>query len=203
MVSVIFGRRGCGKSTLMRQRVMALSRVLVFDTLAEYGDLGLAVTDSHTLVDTVQDKHQQFFRIIYAPIMEPLEVAFDRFLQVAWCCSDCFLVIDEVEQLASAISIPDSFRRNLSYGRHRNISVLAASRRAAEVPRLLTSQADEIISFNQTEPRDIAYIAAFAGSDFAEATMKLPRYRCMRFLAFDDSNNLQSLDNRAVPFEPA
>jgi hypothetical protein len=200
MVSVIFGRRGCGKSTLMRSRIATIPRILVFDTLGEYSDLGIVVRDRLTLIDTVELKQSGLFRIVFAPIDEEPQAAFDTFLQTAWICGNVYLAIDEVEQFASPISLGLSFRRNLSYGRHRGLSLLTASRRAAEVPRLLTSQADEIISFNQTEPRDIQYLASFCGSDFAESTMKLQRFSCLQFQPFDPDALPGPYSNRAVPF---
>jgi hypothetical protein len=67
------------------------------------------------------------------------------------------------------------------------MNVIAASRRAADVPRLITSQADVIYTFNQSEPRDISYLAEFAGKDFAEETRTLPRFHALVYRSFDQT----------------
>lgn len=186
MVTVVLGRRGCGKTTTIRQKVSSKPRLLIFDTLAEYSSSGRVFRDILPFIDYVEKNQYGQFRAVYQPIdNSDLEQPFSDFLRVAWIVGDCTIVVDEVDQVSSAISVPDSLARNLRYGRHRKISIIAASRRAADVPRLITSQADELVSFNQTEPRDISYIEAFAGREFASRTATLPRYQALVYRPFD------------------
>lgn len=185
VISVVLGRRGCGKTTLIKGRVASKPRLLIFDTLAEYGTVGTAFRDIEPFVDYVEKRQFLQFNAIYQPVDKDLFEAFSDFCRVGWIVGDCVMVVDEVDQISSATVVPPELAKNLRYGRHRKISVIAASRRAADVPRLITSQADELISFNQTEPRDLKYIEEYAGQDFARRTLTLPRYKALIYRSFE------------------
>lgn len=69
------------------------------------------------------------------------------------------IVIDEVDQFCSPQKpLPDCLDSWVQLGRHDDISIIAASRRPAEVHRTVTSQADYLILFRLTENRDREYI---------------------------------------------
>ena len=186
MISVVLGRRGCGKTTLIRGYVASKPRLLIFDTLAEYGSSGRTFSTIEPMISFVESRQYLQFRAVYQPIdSRDLEEAFSDFMRLCWIVGDCTIVIDEIDQVSSAVSVSPELARNLRYGRHRKLFVIAASRRAAEVPRLITSQADELISFNQTEPRDVKYIEDYAGKTFAAKTTMLPRYHALIYRSFD------------------
>jgi len=181
-VTVILGRRGCGKTTNIKARLHSESRLIIFDTLAEYGACGRVFRDPLAMVDYLERRQRTYFKCVYQPVeAEDLTEPFSYVMRAVWICGDCTLVLDEIDQVSSPSSVPFELRRNLNYGRHRSIKVILSSRRAANVPRLVTSQADEIVSFNQIEPRDVKYIEEFCGSEFAERTKRLPKYQCITF----------------------
>jgi len=186
MISVVLGRRGCGKTTLIKGVIASRPRLLVFDTLAEYGRSGKVFRSIPPLIDYVEANAYGQFRAVYQPVeTQDLETDFSDFMRLAWIAGANTIVVDEIDQVSSPSSVPDQLARNLRYGRHRKMFVIAASRRAADVPRLITSQADELYTFNQTEPRDIQYIAEFAGKDFAQRTLSLPLYKALVYRPFD------------------
>ena len=82
----------------------------------------------------------------------------DRVLEVAWQIGNMMIVIEEADWLASTSTIHPMIKKMIKKGRHRQISLAAVSRRPAELSRLLTSQADEIVSFKMTEPADLDYM---------------------------------------------
>lgn len=86
-------------------------------------------------------------------------------IEVAYEAGDLLLVIEEVTVFANDKSIDKTFDRIIRFGRHRNISMIGATQRCANIPRLLTSQMDGIISFRQTEPRDLEYMSKVVGED--------------------------------------
>lgn len=176
MISVVLGRRGSGKTTWIRTRLRTLSRVLVFDTLAEYGSDTEASPDLPSFLDAVERSQGRYFRISFVPYREDPEAALDIFLRAAWIVGDLTVVIDEVDAVSSPVSVPWELQKLIRYGRHRRLSVIVASRRAAEVPRLITSQADEVVSFNQSEPTDLEYLRRYVSADFADTVSGLPRY---------------------------
>lgn len=196
MITVVLGRRGCGKTTLIKGLVAIQPRLLIFDTLAEYQSSGRVFRSFVPMLTYVQSRQYIQFRAVFQPVeTQDLEQSFSDFMRLCWIVGNCIIVVDEIDQVASPVSIPNELAKNLRYGRHRKLFVIAASRRAADVPRLITSQADELISFNQTEPRDIAYIEAFAGKDFAYRTMTLPRYRALIYRPFDGTVSERQSDS--------
>jgi hypothetical protein len=68
-------------------------------------------------------------------------------------------VAEEVDWICTPSKIEPSFEKIIKYGRHYGINIFAASRFPAEVNILLRSQADEIISFQQTEQGHLEYMA--------------------------------------------
>lgn len=187
MISVVLGRRGYGKTTYIKKELLprAGGRVLLFDTLGEYGDVVSSFTTLETFIAAVYQKQQTLFRLAFVPISEDLNFAFSYFCRIAWALGDLTMVIDEVDIVTSPVSVPEEFSKIIRYGRHRSISVIAASRRAAEVPRILTSQADEIVSFNQSEPNDVDYLKKYVGADLAQQVYRLPKYSFVRWTPGD------------------
>jgi AAA+ ATPase superfamily predicted ATPase len=184
MITTVLGRRGCGKTTIIKEKIENISRLVILDTLAEF-DNGDIISDPIEFINELSRLKDGYFQIVFRPFeIEPLK-AFDIVAKSSWIVGDMLSVIDEIDLIASPISIPFELSRNLRYGRHRGLSMIAASRRAAEIPRLLTSQSDEIISFNQSEPRDIQYLASCCGNQFAEMTSNLQRFQYLQFDPFD------------------
>jgi hypothetical protein len=193
MITVVLGRRGCGKTTLIQGLIESKPRLLVFDTLAEYGSSGTVFRESAPFVRFVESRQFAQFRVVYQPVnSDSLDEPFSDFLRVAWIVGQVTIVCDEIDSVSKPSSVPAQLARNIRYGRHRGVSVIAASRRAADVPRLLTSQADELISFNQTEPRDIDYIEDFAGKEMAQRTARLPKFEALVYRVFDQTISKRS-----------
>lgn len=179
MIALVLGRRGYGKTTYIKKALIPASgRVLIFDTLGEYSDVA---RPSYTVVDFLSsvERHQGgYFRLSLVPLDagDDPSIAFDLFVRTLWALGDCTGVVDEIDAVSSPTSVPGSLARSIRYGRHRSVSLVAASRRAAEVPRLLTSQADLIVSFNQSEPNDLDYLKRYVGAEFAASVSQLPPY---------------------------
>lgn len=74
---------------------------------------------------------------------------------------DVYFIMEESNLVTSPHYIPDSLKDIVSLGRHANINYMAICRRPAEISRYLTSQAHAIISFRQSEIRDIKYLEEY------------------------------------------
>jgi hypothetical protein len=69
------------------------------------------------------------------------------------------LVCEEVDKiLCSAYFINDGLSKLINYGRHRKVDLICCARRAGDVHMQLRAGVDEIITFNQKEPRDLKYL---------------------------------------------
>lgn len=161
-VVCIFGRRGSGKSTLARSLVAGCTRLIVFNTLgeAEHNDLGLVFTEPQKLFDYVSRSVQ--FRAV-ADFQD--DTLFPWTVKLAEAVENCTLMVDELDRHANPRQIPPELDNCVRYGRHWGVSLLAISRRPAEIPRIVTSQAEVIHTFRLNEPRDVQYVRQFVGDE--------------------------------------
>lgn len=135
-------------------------RLIIFDPLTEYED-GLIFYDFLEWCDYLESKEEplHFRHILRFDNQQDYFLA----LEVAYQIGDLLLIIEEVTNFANERSVDKTFDTIVRFGRHQGVSLIGITQRFANVPRLLTSQMDIIISFVQTEPRDIQYICMVVG----------------------------------------
>lgn len=201
MVRTVFGRRGSGKTNLIRTTFLPLlPRYLIWDINGEYGQHGVPFSDPVELIDRLARQGDQPFHFVYTP-QHDVEREFAWLLQGAWLTRSLCLVLDEIDMISTPTSIPEALFRVLNLGRHRSIDIIAASRRPAQVPRLLTSQSDFVDCFNSQEPRDLTYLSDYCGKDFALACKSLPEFHYLEFSVYPQKNGT-GLAPRKAPCYP-
>lgn len=175
-MQVIFGKRGSGKTTLIKSQLSKIGRLMIYDVCGEYEEDTVQFVEGEFIkfVDYVEEQGQGFFHASFVPNVPQVWIPY--FLKTAWMAKNLTLILDEVDQYSSPTSVPNELQRNINLGRHQGLDIIASSRRPASVPRLLTSQASKLIAFQTNEPRDLAYIEEYCGKDFAEAVRTLPTY---------------------------
>lgn len=161
----VFGKAGSGKSHLIQSLMNDLPRpVFVLDTQNEF-DEGLQFEEAGVLLDYLVQgqKNASGIYVLKATADED----FDLFFRILATGQDpATLVIDEADLFCTPYNINEDFNRIIKYGRHWNQHILYAARRPAEVNRNLTAQSDCLISFKQTEPRDVAALKkSFSGAE--------------------------------------
>jgi hypothetical protein len=169
LIQFIMGQKGSGKSTLANRLTSRLSRLFILDRMGEYRN-GLIFKRAEDLIEYLKAEPESF-RVVCRFTSDEDS---DAFLLLVWETGNCTLLAEEVDWICKPTGIHPTFEKILKYGRHRQISILAVSRRPAEVSRDLSSAADELISFYQQEPRDLDYLAK-CGFD-AEQLKTLPKY---------------------------
>jgi hypothetical protein len=175
-ITIVLGKKGSGKTSYALNRIQAIERLVAFDFNHEYNEGFYIVTDPKKLVETLSLNHATKFRISYQPDANTdLAQHFEYLSRAVFCMTDMTLLAEEIDIVSSASEIPEGLRKIINYGRHRGISIIALSRRAHRIPRDLTANADQIISFNQNEPRDIKYLSDYMGSDNALRVTRLKR----------------------------
>lgn len=172
----ICGRKGSGKSTLVRAIMMEFPRVFVLDTLGSEGAPEFeVVTGLQAGVDAIVDAvHRERFRISLRSASTDDLLAMVPVIETV---PDCLLVVDEASFFCSPNFLPDELSSVLRYGRHNEISQIYVARRPSEIHREVTAAADLVITFQHHEPRDLAYFKAIGGEEFSEKVRSLPRFR--------------------------
>jgi len=72
---------------------------------------------------------------------------------------DLVVVIEELNLFIDCWTREEPFLNLVRVGRHHGVSIVLVAQRAAEIPKLFTSQSDAIVTFRQTEPRDLDYLS--------------------------------------------
>lgn len=180
MVEAVFGRRGSGKTTLIRAQIPELKKpVLILDILGNfsgYEDASGEWLDTTDIPDALSGLKNYLEKPNENPGIIVLQTgnvdqAIDYFCSALWESGGGTLVLDEVD----AIRIADApcFDEAIRYGRNRGIDIVFGCRRPAEVSKNLTAAADRVYCFATREPRDIMYYREFLGDERAERIQKL------------------------------
>jgi DNA helicase HerA-like ATPase len=171
-ITLILGQTGSGKTTLAKKLTETEPRLLILDhTNLEYRN-GMILKSLSDLTDYTKKKSPKQFRLILR-FSDDDEVS--AALDYAWELGDVTVLAEEVDTICSPYQIDEALEKIIKYGRHKNIRVVAVSRRPAEVNRLLSAMAGEIISFRQTEAVDLEYLKKRGFSD--EELRNLERFQ--------------------------
>ena len=161
-ITLIVGRKGCGKSTLAGSLIKTARRLVVLDPQCEY-EIGVKVNNFHDFADMVSRyRFSEDFKICYFPQdMTNRKKWFDVICGVVYNAGNLTFVVEELGIFMSATSFPEEFAKLVMTSRHKRISIIGITQRATKIPRDLRSQADRIYTFHQVEPIDLKYISEF------------------------------------------
>ena len=193
-VTIIFGIRGSGKSTLSRQLSSAYPRRVVVDPLSEWtGDspdtrivvgfeafaqayADLFSRDRWTLVyqfdPETSDEDQ---RAEFNAVLRSLYFS-GRQSGVGAC-----VVIEEVHTFATPHTMEHWLRQIVLTGRHAHLAVVASTQRPASVNKALVSQAAHVFTGQLFESRDVKYLEETLSSDIAARAAMLPKFTFIGF----------------------
>ena len=178
----IFGIAGHGKSTMIRHLMRPLPRVVALDIgLDDYE--GAMTVGSVALAARLIDGHRRY-RLVYAGFERTEEEAVSDAVELTRAYAESpagrgetqYLIMDEADLFAPARGLSRPMRDAIARGRHWGLSIIYASRRPAEVNRLLTSQTTRFIVFRTREPGDLRYLKAFIGEEAADRAPTLPKF---------------------------
>lgn len=183
-ITLIFGKRGSGKSYLANKLIENERRLFVFDTLSEYNKGVIFGSESRDqCLEFWRRVYGRNFRLIYRPILPEQEI--DDFCDLVFSLGDLTFLIEEIDCYCSAYKISDQFARIIQRGRHKNITLIGITQRPFGIHRLLTSQAKVIYVFNTNEPRDREYLRTLLGQ---EIDAKLDSLKQYEFIKWEDGS---------------
>lgn len=175
LVLVVLGRKGSGKSTLVREVIREFDRVVILDYIGEYGaEVNARVIEGFEACvhELVENAKRPRFRLSLR-VVDTDEAL--RVLSVAYELPRTLLVVEEASVYCTPQSLPVEVARFVRFGRHREISQVYVAQRPSMLHRDITSQADVIVSFRQHEQRDVDYLRGIMGEE-AERVRTLGDY---------------------------
>lgn len=187
MVINVFGRRGSGKTTLIRGNLQYCRKpIIIIDVLGNFDNPEfLQVTDLETMLDALKQFHEKKHEqdIICLKTSNPTTGA-DYGSAAIWEMGGGTLILDEVDSIK--MKEGSCFDEYIRYGRNHHGDLITGCRRPAELDRNITAAANKFYCFQTHEYRDIEYFQNSLFGESAEALMNLPKYSGM-FLDYDAS----------------
>jgi hypothetical protein len=166
-LSCILGRRGCGKTYLLRRLISVYPRCIIFDTLHEYTETdGIVVNSYDEFSDFIlKNQSTKNFVLIFQfelDIKNELQL-FNECLKLLYFRGSVTIVIEEVQNFSNASiwGLQPYFKHCLLTGRHRDLSMIFTTQRAGELHKTILSQCSHIFCGQLHEKNDLLYVCSF------------------------------------------
>ncbi len=182
----IVGRKGSGKSVMLKEHLQSADRLIVWDAMGEHSGAKGWLPNQITSMEELQRflhwaRKKNQFAAGYVPGAE-LEEEIEAVAGLVYAHGDLTFAIEEMPLICSPSYLPPILGKLIRTGRHRQIDITWTAQRASEVSRTLTSLTDEFFWFSQTEPLDLDACAKRCGAEIAGKVAGLGRHG---FLTFD------------------
>lgn len=137
------GASGSGKSAFVKQCLAGAAppRLMIWDTMDEYGDFARRVLTLQAMVNAI--KASPTFALRYVPSGAPDELVkrFDVFCSVAFAIGKVCLVVEELQTVTKPAWAPAGWSNCTLRGRHKGLSIFGISQRPASVDKNFFSNA--------------------------------------------------------------
>lgn len=164
------GKTGYGKSTWLQAYCKGFKRIGAFDPFAKFPAEYL--TESEILALSDLEKTPDYFRIATYRLPD-----LDLIGATCYTLGNCLLVIEECGYcFQKGERIPEWLSEIVFLGRHRNVSLVVTAQRAASIPIDIRSQANRLVTFQQTEMNDTGWLDNYLPPE-ADVTT-LDRFEC-------------------------
>ena len=178
----IAGKRGSGKSTVLKSIALDAPRLLVWDLLGEHRWCPNPLRNEREISAFISWAHgRERFAARVVPD-DTDDETFEALCQLAYREGRLLLVIEEVAMISKPNWLPPSLDKIVRLGRHRGVSVAWTTQRLSEVARRLTSTTDAFLLFFHHEPRDVEAIQQRCGIAVADTVSQLGRHN---FVSWD------------------
>lgn len=180
IITLIFGKRGSGKTLLAQRLCRDCKRIIIYDTIGEYID-GVIIENLQALKEFWGKVYRGNFRIIYQPV-DP-EGDFDTVCRLVYECGDMTFLVEELDRYSKPLTLSLPFKEIIQRGRHKvyNIELIGITQRPHGIDKLLTSQAKQMFIFNTTEPRDVDYFKDTIGYPVVVKIAALNEYEYVKY----------------------
>ncbi len=164
-LSLVIGRRGSGKTTMVKQLIASKSALVVFDPRREYAaEIGATQVETlPAMVDAIRAGWQSGFKVAYVPKagQEPAELhavcsalwAIQRPYELSQDSRKLCLVVDEMSLSYPTYALPadlDGMPRIVNQGRHVGIEVIGLTQKPANIAATFREQIEYLYVFAMT-----------------------------------------------------
>lgn len=198
MVINFFGKRGSGKTTVIKGQIQdCRPPVVIIDILGNYTDIECVqvkdidkcILELKNIYLKLKNGNIPLNESTINFITHDYNLAIDYLSASLWeignpedpHATGGTLILDEVD--CFDISEADCFDQNIRYGRNHDVDIITGCRRPAELSRNITAAANKFYCFGTHEPRDIDYFQEIFGEKAYEL-MRCPKYSGL-FLDYD------------------
>jgi hypothetical protein len=170
---IVVGRTGCGKSCLVKNLVLQVPRVLVIDTVGEYGS---CLSVSPDRLPSYVKRSQWRLRVVPENIEDVVATC-----EIARAVGHHLLVIEELAVWTTASSCPDEVANVFRLGRHSELDVLVVTQRPVGIPKLSKSLYHDFVAFQTVDPDDLDVVAEFTSPEAMSSVPKLRRFQYVHY----------------------
>lgn len=179
MVICFFGRRGSGKTTVIKGQLQdCKSPIIIIDYLGNFQDPQYIQTKKISeCITLLKDNLNRDDKLIINLQTHDYNLAADYLSAALWECKGGTLVLDEVD----GIDMCDApcFEQIIRYGRNagpkNGVHIITGCRRPAELSKNITAAANKFYCFQTHEPRDMDYFGELFGDRAWELLKMEPR----------------------------
>lgn len=186
-IVAVFGRRGSGKSTLVKHRLRDQRRVVVFDTVREYGAEGFVQVETvRNLREALSANWQGGFRIAFVPPARGRRDAFDLVSRLILRAQrpyfegadsrEILFVVEEADTVYGLDSDSDAFTECILQGRHYGVNILFVTQRPKLVAPTLRGNARQWFVLPLDYHEDRAEVLRRTGNEWREAMRTLANH---------------------------
>jgi len=163
-ITLVVGQTGQGKTQYAKRYIREHKRVIISDPMAEYeGASGVILFDDLTELIEYVEKHN-VFRVAYSDLRD-----FDTLALLAKSIPQSLFVVEESQRIIPPLAkIPINFEDLIYRGRHTGTSILLVAQRPSTVNIAVRSQYHRLITFRQSESRDLNWISEMSGENLAD-----------------------------------
>jgi hypothetical protein len=166
-VVVVIGRKGHGKTTLLKLLLRPLKRYAIFDILGAYREFGaLAPTPAEACV---------YDKAVYIPQTEAIELEYEEFAASVLGCGNRTIVLDEAHWIYRPKGIQKNAQMVLRLGRHVAVGLWLATHRVLDLAKLVYQQADHLFLGQLLVYRDLEELRRIYGPVVEKAKELRPR----------------------------
>lgn len=177
MLITIFGKRGSGKTTIIRGNLDSMpGPVVVLDVLGNFENSGIVTNKTSEIISLIQDykKDPRDKEKIFVLRCQDPDLAIEYISASLYESGGGTLVLDEVDAITYVKG--SCFDQLIRYGRNKGVHIVTGCRRPAELSRNITAGANKIYVFQTQEPRDIDYFKSTVLGEKAKNLNILPQF---------------------------